>query len=558
METAESQERHTDSPSDQRSVSGAVLLLLSVALLGILTVGNAFVLDVVIGRFRLVWLAIVLCLEVASFVGALVFWPGLRPAVHWRWLEIVGMIVVGGAFIAHAICLAPADLMPVSPSVDCSHQHLLVNYIYTHNCFPDDVAYLYIYDDYPIIPSALASFLAHMVGVLPAQTMYPLAVLFVTFQVLLAYGTSVELLPHRPSSYVLAVLATLMIFLVYPYSVRVFTEHFYSNMMLGNLMVLFALWIVVVREWLHPVLTAAITIGLVFGCLNSYPAWLPFIVIPLFISLLLDQRMSVPKRWALVSVSLIITLILTGVAIIDQWSFIIWFAPSRDRRLTPGWQSLGGVFLILAGWGTWTLGRRWRRYLGLVLFLLSDAGLVMALYGVAIMDKLTLYIPDKTFYFNVFLFTVLVALGLDWAWEKLAQARKMREWAACVVIIALGLAVVVGVNAQFPRPTRYPITLDEYRLAYQLAQETPDVELTYLVRTSATFYWMYGCVLNHTHDLTVQSEQWQVNRPTYERWMQDTASPSRAIVSELRTLPQDGCWRILIRLGNSGVIEKVP
>jgi len=488
-----------DTTSKQRSVSGAVLLLLTTTLLGILTVGNAFVLDVVIGQFRLAWLAVMLCFEAMSIAVALILWPGLRPVVRWQWLEIVGMIVVGGAFLAHAIHLAPADLMPVSPSVDCSHQHLLVNYIYQHNCFPDGVNYLYIYDDYPVAPSALAALLAHLVGVLPAQTMYPLAALFVTTQVMLAYGTSIELLPRHSSNYVLAMLAALMIFLVYPYSVHVFAERLYSNMVMGNLMVLFALWATAVRERLHPVLIAGVTIHLVFGCLNSYPAWSPFVAAPLFMSALLDRRMSVPKRWALVGIMLIITMVLTVIAVVDQWNFITWFAPSRARQLTPDWQSLGGVFLILVGWGIWTLIRTWKQHFGLTLFLIINATLVMTLYGVAVMDKLTLYIPDKTFYFNVFLFTVLAALGLNRAWEKLAPTIKPKDWVSCAVMIVLALAVVVRVNFQFPRPTVYPITLDEYRVAYQVAQEMPDVELTYLVRTNTTFYWIYGCILSLIH-----------------------------------------------------------
>lgn len=554
---ADSQRHNLGTTSRQVSVSGTVLLLLGTTSLGILAVGNAFVLHAVMGEFRLAWLAAMLCFEVAAIAAALVFWPSLRPVVRWHWLEVVGVIVVGAVFLAHAIYLAPVDWMPVSFSVDCSHQHLLVNYIYTHNSFPDGVDYLYIYDDYPVAPSVLAALLAHLLGILPAQTMYPLAALFVTVQVMLAYGTSVELLPRHSFSYLLAALAAWMVFLVYPYSVHVFTRRFYSNMMMGDLTVLSALWTMAVRERLPPVFTAGMTIGLVFGCLNSYPAWLPFIAIPLLTSMLLDRRMSVPKRWMLAFMVLAVTVILTAIALADQWSFITWFAPSRDRRLTPDWQSLGGVFLILVSWGIWTLARNWKQHLGLALFLLIDVILVTALYGAAVMDKLTLYIPDKTFYFNVFLFIVLAALGLDHVWERLVPVTRAKNWAACVVMIALGLVVVVGVNSRFPRPTAYPITLDEYQIAYRLAQQMPDVELTYLVRNHATFYWIYGCVLNHTHDLTVQSEQWQANVPTYESWIQDATVPKRALVSDLTTLPQeDGRWHVVMRSGNSGVIEK--
>jgi len=553
LKTADPQAGHENTVS----VSGAVLVLLSTTLLGILTVGNAFVLDVVIGQFRLVWLAAMLCLEVVSIVGAMILRPDLRPAVRWRWSEIVGMIVVGGAFLAHAIYLAPADLMPVSFSVDCSHQHLLVNYIYRHNCFPDDIDYLYIYDDYPVGPSALAAFLAHLAGVLPVQTMYPLAALFVTAQAMAVYGASVELLPRHPSSDVLAVLATFMVFLAYLYSVRVFTERFYSNMMMADVIVLLALWATAVRDRLHPILTAGLTISLVLGCLNSYPAWLPFVVVPLVTSLLLDRRMSVRKRCVLVSIVLIVTLILTVITIVDQWGFITWFLPSRDRYFAPSWQSLGGVFLVFFGWGIWTLARTWKQHFGLTLFLVNDAAWVIALHGAAVMDKLTLYIPGKTFYFNVFLFTVPVALGLNWIWERLVPVRRARERATCVVMLVLGLVVVAGVNCRFPRPTTYPITLDEYRVAYQVAQEMPDVELAYLVRTDMTFYWIYGCILNHTYDLTAQQKIWQANVPTYESWMQDVAAPGRAILSDLTTLPPDGRWRVIIRSGNSGVIEKI-
>ena len=541
----------------QRSVSGAMLLLLGTVLLGILTVGNAFVLDAVIGQFRLVWLAVMACFEVASIAAAMILWPNLRPAVRWHWPEMVGMLVVGGAFLAHALYLAPSDLMPISFSVDCSHQHLLVNYIYEHNRFPDGVHYLYIYDDYPVGPSALAALLARLLAVLPVQTMVPLAALFVAAQAMVVYGVSAESLPRRPSSHILAVLAALVVFLAYPFSVNVFTERFYSNMMMGDLTVLLALWVTVVRERLHPVWTAGLTVCLIFGCLNSYPAWLPFTATPLVVSTLLDRRISVRKRWLLVGTELIVTAILTVVTVIDQWDFITWFAPSRGRRLIPDWQSLGGIALIFLGWGTWTLVRTWKRHRGLALFIVTDTVLVIALYGMAILDRLTLYIPDKTFYFNVFLFSVPIALGLSQIWERLAPASRIKDWVSCIVMATLGLVVVAGVNSRFHPPSEYPITLDEYRVAYRTAKEMPDAELVYLVRNNATFYWAYGCILNHTQDLAVQSERWQASPPTYEGWMQDVAAPSRAIVSDLRTLPQDGRWRIIIRSGNSGVIGKV-
>ncbi|MFX1411392.1 MAG: hypothetical protein ACFFA6_13660 [Promethearchaeota archaeon] len=554
---AEQRTDQQDTLLRSRSVSGVVLILLGVVLLSILAVGNALVLDALLGQFHLTWLAVMLGVEVVCIAGVLIRWPELRPTVRWRWLEVMGMIAVGGAFLIHAVYLAPSDLMPVSFSVDCSHQHLLVNYIYQNNGFPDNVDYLYIYDDYPVGPSALTAFLAHLTGVLPAQTMYLLAALFVTTQVMLAYGISFELLPRYPASYVLAALATLMIFLVYPYSVQVFAGSFYSNMIMGDLIVVLALWATAVRERLHPLLTTGITLILVLGCLNSYPAWLPFVVVPLVMSILLDQRMSVRRRAIIAGAVLILTVILAVVAIIDQWDFIAWFAPSRDRRLTPDWQSLGGIFLLFVGWGFWTLLRTWKQYFGLTLFLITNAALVVTLYGVAIMDMLTLYIPDKTFYFNVFLFTVLAALGLERAWSGFARARGLRGWIACVTMIVLAVAVAIGANAWFPPPNAYPITLDEYRVAYQTSQEMPDVTLTYLVDTNATFYWIYGCILNHTHDLVARNKQWQDNRPTYESWIQDAAAPGRAIVSDLTALPQDGRWRVIIQSGNSGVIEKV-
>jgi hypothetical protein len=535
-----------------------VLALLSITLIGILVVANAFALDVALGEFDLAWVAVMSGIEVASVAGALLLWPRLRPAVRWHWLEILGMLAVGGVFLAHAIYLAPADGMPVSFSVDCSHQHLLVNYIYQHDSFPDNVAYLYIYDDYPVGPSTLAAFLAHLLGVLPAQTMYPLAALLVAAQVMLAYGIGLELLPRSPGSHLWAAGAAFMVFLVYSYSVQVFAGNFYSNMILSDLIVLLALWTTVVREWLHPLVVAGVTLGLAFGCLNSYPAWLPFVVFPLVASMVIDRRMSIRRRVALVGVVVVVTAILAAIAVVDQWSFITWFAPTRARQLMPGLESLGGVLLVFIACGVWVWLRSWRRLLGFTLFLVIDAALVFALYGAAILDKLTLYIPDKTFYFNVFIFLVLVALGLDWAWRRWGPAGKPKGWMAAVALILVALMVGVGTDLWFPRPADYPITLDEYRVAYRVSQEMPDAEFTYLVRTAATFYWIYGCTLNHTHDLTEQFERWQAHVPTYEGWMQDSAAPRRAIVSDLTTLPQDGRWRPLIRSGKSGMIEKAP
>lgn len=556
MEAGDPRARAPDAKHERRSASGPVLFLASIALLGILTVGNAFVLNAAMGAFPPVWLGAMLFLEVAVIAGAFLLRPALRPVARWNGLEIVGMIVVGGAFLAHAVHLAPADLMPVSFSVDCSHQHLLVNYIYQNSRFPDGVDYLYIYDDYPVVPSALAAFSARALGVLPAQTMYPLAALLMATQVMLVYGVCVELLPRRPASHVLATLASLSVFLVYQYSVEVFTERFYSNMIMGNLIVLLALWVLTVRDRLHPLFVAGVGIGLVFGCLNSYPAWLPFVITPILASTMLDRRMSVRQRLAMAGAMGGVTAILTVTAIVDQWDFINWFAPVRDRRLVPGWESLGGAFLLLVGCGLWPLSRVWRERLGFALFGAIDFALVIALYGVALSDQLALYIPDKTFYFNVFLFAILAALSLDWLWERLTAARAGKVRISGGIMLATGLAAVALVNWQHPSPGTYPLTLGEYRVAYQVAQGMPDAELTYLVRTPTTFYWIYGSVLNHTHDLATQSERWQAQTPTYEDWIQDSTASELALVSSLAGLPQDRRWREILRAGNSGVIEK--
>jgi hypothetical protein len=499
-----------------------------------------------------------LFLEVLLIGGVLLLRPDLRPAVRWDPLEMLGMAVVGGAFLAHAIHLAPADLMPVSFSVDCSHQHLLVNYIYQHDRFPEGVDYLYIYDDYPVAPSALAAFSARLLGLLPAQTMYPLAALLVAAQVMLVYGLGVELLPRRPASYVLATVAALAIFFAYPYSVQVFAERFYSNMMMGDLMVLLALWVVIVRERVHPVFAAGVVVGLVLGCLNSYPAWLPFVIVPALASVMLDRRMTLRQRLAMAGMVGGITALLAIAAVTDQWEFITWFVPVRDRRLLPGWASLGGVFLLLVVAGLWALSRNWRRWFGFALFLVVDLVLVVVLYGVALLDKLALYIPDKTFYFDIFIFAVLVALGLNWLWERLVRTRSGHCWVAGLLILVAGLTAVLIVNWRFPKPASYPITLDEYRVAYQVSQESPDAELTYLVRNPTTFYWIYGCILNQTHTVEAERERWQSAPPTYESWIGDTTAPHRAIVSDLTRLPQDGPWREILRAGNSGLIEKVP
>jgi hypothetical protein len=202
------------------------------------------------------------------------------------------------------------------------------------------------------------------------------------------------------------------------------------------------------------------------------------------------------------------------------------------------------------------LVRDWRRSSGFALFLAIDAALVAALYAVALLDKLALYIPDKTFYFNAFVFASLAAWGLNWVWERLAKARPGKVGLAGVLILVAGLAAVVIVNVRFPPPDLYPITLDEYRVAYQVSQEMPDAELAYLVRHETAFYWIHGCVLNHTHSLEEQRERWRTQTPTYESWMHDMAAPRRAIVSDLASLPLDGLWQEIIQVGNSGVIEK--
>ncbi|NLE43618.1 MAG: hypothetical protein GX620_02755 [Chloroflexi bacterium] len=522
--------------------------------LAITGVANAYVLNAVFGRFDLLLVTILLALECAGVAVVLMCKPAWRPVVRWSSLEVVGGLAVGVVFLLHVFSLAPVGMMPVSHSVDCAHQHLLVDFIYRHSSFPEDAGYLYIYDDYPVGPSALAAFLAHLGGIFPVQTMYPIAGLLVAAQVVLVHGVISELLPQSVLSSLVAVLAALGVFLPYSYSVRAFTEHFYSNMLMGNLIVLLALWAVVVFNRIPGVWRVALTLGLTVGCLQSYPAWLPFVVTPLIASLLWDQRTTRSRRFALVGGIIVLVGVFTAVAVLDQWEFITWFAPSRDRRLIPGWSSLGGILLIPALVGMVVLCRFQRQYRGLFWFVLIDASIVIALYGLAWVDWLTLYIPDKTFYFNAFLLLTLAGLGIG----RLLDGRRVKRWISQVAIFIVSLSTIVAVNHRHSPPDRYPITLDEYRVAYQAARETPEEEFAYLVRESMTFYWIYGCILNHTHDLAERRDEWIAAKPTVEQWMNDSAGPRRAIVSEISALPADGRWRALATSGDAGIVERTP
>ena len=584
-ESSPTQSRFNDRPQ-QRGISGPMLLLLAAALLGILTVANAFVLDAILGEFRLLWLGLMLLLELGAVAAALVLRPRLRPVTRWQPLEIVGMVLVGAVFLAHALHLGPADLMPISFSVDAPHQHLLVNHIYQTRSFPDNVDYLYIYDDYPVAPSAWAALGARVLGVLPGRTMSPLAILLVAAQLVVVYGVSVELLPRRPASHVIAILAALASLLPYQYTFGAFTEFFFSNMITGNLLVLLTVWVITVREKLHPALTFGVVSLLVFGCLNSYPAWLPFVLMPGLASTLLDRRMTKRQRLGTAGLMVGIAALLTLITVLDQWDFITWFAPVRDRRLLPGWESLGGLFLLPVLGGLWISVQEYRRMLGFVLFLAIDLAIVAGLYAVALLDKLALYIPDKTFYFNVFVFAVLIALCLNWILEQLVKAatrtarngldpsqaedqsagssaadspRATGPWNALIasfMMFAISAFALLLLNRQYPVQSTYPITLDEYRVGYQLARANPDAHVTFIVRNNMTFYWLYGSLLNRTHDLEAQRKVWQAEVPSYEDWIHNPASPSWAIVSDLNRVPEDGLWREVIRSGNSAVIEK--
>ena len=124
-------------------------------------------------------------------------------------------------------------------------------------------------------------------------------------------------------------------------------------------------------------------------------------------------------------------------------------------------------------------------------------------------------------------------------------------------MVAVCVSALLLINKHHPPQSAYPITLDEYRVGYELARAYPDAQVTFLVRNNMTFYWLYGSLLNRTHDLEAQRKLWQAEMPSYQGWIQDPASPSLAMVSNLNDIPQDGLWRELIRSGNSVVIEKI-
>jgi len=542
--------------SEGRSVSGTIFVLLTVVLLASLTVANALILNALAGRFRPLCLVLLLSLESVVTVVAIVLRPQLLPALRWRGLEIAGALVVGGVFLAHAAHLSPRSWMPVSFSVDCSHQHLLVDYIHQHEAFPNGVDYLYIYDDYPVAPSALAAFMARAMGLLPVRMMHPLAVFFVAAQCVIAYGTVLELLPFRRSNPVLGVLASLTVFLAYPYSVGVFADRFYSNMMMGDLIVSLSLWLAVVRKRLHPLIVSVVTVLLGIACLNSYPAWIPFVTVPFLALTLIDERLPVRARLAHTGSVVAVTGLAGIAALVDQWDFLTWFAPTRGRLFPSSLKAVGGPSLVLVALGAWYLARDWRRLSGFAWFLLLDIVIVAILYGAGLLDLVSLYIADKTFYFNIFVLAILTGLGLCAIRECLDIRWIVDNWLWCGILLALGLVLTLGVNGAHPSPSSYPITLDEYRVGYQVAAKGPEQELTYLVRHATSFYWLYGCVLGNTHDLPDRAEQWTTDPPTYQTWIGGKDQTKKALVSDVSALPQEGPWHIVLRSGNCAVIER--
>ena len=549
-------ENHDDAASERRSVSGTVFVLLTLVLLASLTVANALILNALAGRFELLWLLLLLGVESVIAVVAMVLQPQLRPSVRWQGLEIVGALVVGGVFLAHAAYLTPPSWMPVSFSVDCSHQHLLVDYIYQHEAFPDGVDYLYIYDDYPVAPSALAAFMARATRLLPVRMMHPLAVFFVAAQCVIAYGTVLELLPVRRSNPVLGVLASFTVFLAYPYSVGGFADRFYSNMMMGDLIVSLSLWLAVVRKRLHPLIVSAAIVLLGVACLNSYPAWIPFVTVPFLALTLIDKTLPMRGRLAHTGSVLAVTGLAGIAALVDQWDFLTWFAPTRGRLLPSSLTAVAGPSLVLAALGAWYLARDRRRLSSFAWFLVVDIVLVATLYAAGVLDLVSLYIADKTFYFNVFVLAVLTGLGLTAIREWIDIRWTIDSWLWYGILVALGLVVAVGLNAAHPSPSSYPITLDEYQVGYQVARNGPEQELTYLVRHATAFYWIYGCILGNTHDLSDRAEQWTTDPPTYQTWIEGQDQTGKALVSDVSVLPQEGPWRVVLRSGNSAVIER--
>ena len=492
---------------------------------------------------------------IVCFVHLVAWRRGIRPRLETPQFAggALAFVVVAG----YSLWLAWPHLFPISASVDAVHHYQLIDYIYEHRGLVHDPAAglnLGEMTVYPFGATLVTAFLAWATGAPPIALMHPVVSACLGFTALLVYALSSELLRGDALRVPASLVAALLLFVPYEYSVGQFVANYYLTQMFGQVWLLALLfWLVRLdatrrRFYLVPMLGAGSALAL------SYPTWLPSFTLTLAAMLWLRRDDAIRRRLTdgvlfLVPIGILLVLFLK-----DRWQGGLGIIRHEGATELPSIHGVGVLFAVLTLAGL-ALSLRHRRFAA-PLVLLSIYVAQMALtYALACLHITSYYSAHKMWYQLVLLAAPFAGLTLARAPHILggagfAERRKPLLAIALLAVLIPSLDKAVSNG----RPRVPPLGPELYEAAVWARDHLSEQKLAHVTGSHLAPYWIQIGILKGPRSRSETSRL--LSTPVgYVDWYWDHQQPDYAIVDEIDDDMLLG-GKVVFRSGSAAVVKR--
>lgn len=496
------------------------------------------------------------------------------------WLEALGFSVVTLGVWAYFIYAAQPTLLPPTHSSDAVRVYQQVLFSYPEGK---------LVSWYPAGGAFVTAMLARWLGVEPLSVLHPVAASFLALSAGAVYGITCALLPPRPASKIVALLAPALLFVPWSYFAGMINwEQYFFAQAFAHYFILAALWFTLNYVRAANGISAALIGAALLGVVAAYPI---FVVLPLALFALvacarlastlrpaatraapetLPRSAANSARRALITLALFIALLLLAALALQHGGILEWVTGEISARsdvgaggvARPSLDTLGGpVFLALALIGTWFAWRGGAAGKTLVAFVGVWLAQLTALLLLQPVLQISGYRVDKTFYTLVFPLAMLATLALAHGRAHIA-ARMPAQLGVPNVVAFAATALVLSAGVLLFRPPKVfsPLTESELRVA-QWAKGffNNTYQIAYLEPDTISAYWLsLGIWGEH-----IPSEwfQWipagrKMGPATFDEWYSDDAWQDKLLVRYLDEVPIK--MRVVYQAGSSAILEKEP
>jgi len=495
-------------------------------------------------------------------------------AVEFDGLEGAGFVIVTLGVWAYFIYAARLTLLPPTHSSDAVRVYQQVLFSYPEGK---------LVSWYPAGGAFVTAMLARWLGLEPLRVLHPVAASFLALSAGAVYGITCALLPPRPFSKIVALIAPALLFVPWSYFAGMINwEQYFFAQAFAQYFILAALWYT--QSYARaPSGALAVLIGAaLLGVVAAYPI---FVALPLALFALvalarawsssraarvasnaLRHSPNASARGALVSLGVFVALLLLAAMALQRGGILELVAGEISARsdvgaggvARPSLETLGGpVFLALAlagAWFAWRAEAAGRTILGLLLVWFAQ---LVALLLLQPWFQISGYRVDKTFYILVFPLAILATLAL----ARIAARVPARIGIPnALAFIATVIVLSAGVIAFRPPKVYSPLTESELRVAeWAKGFFNNTYQIAYLEPETISAYWLSIGIWGER--IPNEWFQWippgrKMGPATFDEWYLDDAWQDKLLVRYLSEVPVK--MRVLYQVGESAILEKEP